>query len=447
MIETEKFPPQVKEAFDVLNSRGYESYAVGGCVRDALMGTVPHDFDITTNALPDEILSVFSSYHTLTHGVKHGTVTVMIKKMPIEITTYRVDGEYMDNRHPAAVEFTPNLADDLSRRDFTVNALACNAGGEVTDLFGGIEDIKRGVIRAVGDPVKRFEEDALRILRALRFASKLGFEIEPETAEAARKCRHLLDNISGERIRSELEGIVCGENVGKVLLGHSDIICAVIPEMKPCIGFLQNNPNHIYDVYTHIAVATDKCVNLPILRMAALFHDIGKPHCYKEDKFGIGHFKGHGAASERLCREITRRLRFDRKTRETLLLLVREHDNYVKPERMAVKRRLIELGEENFRLLLELQRADNKAKAPKAYADDGAYLDKVSAFIDDFVQRRVPLKVTDLALGGSDMIKLGFVEREIGAALAKLFDAVTDEKIPNEKYALMKYAKAFKNER
>lgn len=441
-IDTELFPSQIILAFETLENAGFEAYAVGGCVRDIIMGRTPGDYDLTTNALPEQTAALFSQYRILTYGMKHGTVTVIIDGMAVEITTYRLDGEYTDNRHPAAVSFAADLKEDLSRRDFTINALACGRNGEIVDLFGGVVDIDCGIIRAVGDAGKRFEEDALRIMRALRFASKLGFEIEKETAGAAVRHCYLLEEISAERIRSELEGFVCGDYVGQAMISYPEIICAVIPEFRPCIGFRQNNPNHIYDVYRHIAVATEKCVNLPVLRFAAFFHDIGKPLCYTTDARGIGHFKGHGEFSEKICRDITRRLRFDNKTRLRLLTLISEHDNYVKIDRKAVKRRLIQLGEECFRQLLELQRADNMAKAPKAYADDGAYLDAVSAYIDEFTRGDTCLSISDLNVDGSDILKLGYSDKTVGDILSCLFDAVVDEKVENERYALLKYAES-----
>ena len=282
-----QLPEYVYEVLQKLNNNGYEAYCVGGCVRDYLLGQCPEDYDVTTSALPEQIIEVFDGYRLLKVGLKHGTVTVIINKHPVEITTYRIDGEYTDHRHPSKVGFTPNLSDDLARRDLTINAIAYNDKVGMVDLYGGAEDLKNGIIRCVGDPMKRFDEDGLRILRALRFASRYGFSIDKETSDAIHRQKFLLSFISAERINSELCGILTGDCYD-ILRNYSDVICEIIPEMYPCIGFEQHSKYHDKTVYGHIAATVAAAKPTVEARLTMLLHDIGKPDSFFM-KDGAGH--------------------------------------------------------------------------------------------------------------------------------------------------------------
>ena len=282
-------PCEVKLAIAKLTEKGFEAYIVGGCVRDSLMKCTPKDYDITTSANPEEVKNVFKEYRVVETGLKHGTVTVIVRGMPLEITTFRIDSEYLDHRHPKNVTFTKSLKEDTARRDFTMNALAYNDEKGLCDFYGGKVDIENKIIRCVGDANKRFNEDALRIMRALRFSSVLGFDIEENTKNAMFNNKHLLKNISSERLAGELVKLLCGANVKKILLEYIDIIGVFIPELLPMKGFEQHNRHHIYDVWTHTAVAIENIDASPVLRLAALFHDAGKPDCFFM-KNGEGHF-------------------------------------------------------------------------------------------------------------------------------------------------------------
>ena len=289
-------PAQVNTALARLHDAGYEAYIVGGCVRDRIMGREPKDYDITTSALPEQTAAVFAGERIIETGMKHGTVTVLLDGEPLEITTFRIDGTYSDSRHPDAVTFTPSLREDLARRDFTMNAMAYSSETGLVDPFGGQADIAAKYIRCVGDPDLRFREDALRILRALRFSSVLGFPIEPETDGAARYLCLLLKKISAERVFSELKQLLCGPDVRRVLLDYAGVLGAVLPEILPMQGFDQRNPHHCYDILEHTAAAVEAMPPEPALRLAALLHDVGKPECFFTDEDGVGHFYGHPKA-------------------------------------------------------------------------------------------------------------------------------------------------------
>lgn len=292
-----EIPSYVKRAVEILNKNGFEAYAVGGCVRDSLLGKTPHDWDMCTNALPEEICESFKDFHVIETGLKHGTVTVRIEHNSIEITTYRTDGEYIKHRKPEQVKFVSNLEEDLSRRDFTINALAFSEKSGIVDLFGGVEDLKNGVIRCVGKSERRFDEDALRILRALRFSSTYAFEIEENTSLAIHKMKDLLLEISHERVREELLKILCGKNVLEILENYKDVIFTIIPELAPTLDFEQHSPHHIYDVYHHIIHSVENVENRRDLRLVMLLHDVGKPKTFTIDDEGVGHFKTHPTVS------------------------------------------------------------------------------------------------------------------------------------------------------
>lgn len=432
-----KMNEKAEKIIKMMNDAGEKAYCVGGCVRDILLGKEPHDFDICTSAHPEKTEEILKEFPVIETGIKHGTVTVLVDGEPFEITTWRIDGKYSDNRRPENVTFTPSLEEDLKRRDFTINAMAFD-GEEVIDPFGGKEDLKNGIIRAVGDPNERFEEDALRILRALRFASKLGFEIETKTAVAMHEKKELLKEISAERIFSELKLILCGKDATKVLLDFSDIIGQIIPEIKPTIGFEQHNKHHVYDVYTHTAVAVGSIDPDPTLRLTMLLHDIGKPDVYHFED-GQGHFYGHPEVSAEIARTVLNRLKCDNATKDTVLTLIKEHDNRFPPEKKSVKRMLGKVGEHNYSLLMKVKRADTDAQSD--YLKDEKYA-QINALINvakQIEEENECFSLSDLAINGSDL-KEFLSGKKIGPALQKCLSMVIDEKLPNEKQELLAFA-------
>ncbi len=322
-----KLAPQVNTALELLEAAGYEAYLVGGAVRDFVRDSSPaKDWDIATNALPEQVKAVFAGFRLIETGLKHGTVTVVIDHIQLEITTYRVDGGYTDHRHPDAVSFTRSLKEDLERRDFTMNALAYHPAAGVVDLVGGRADIEAGLVRCVGDPDRRFREDGLRMLRALRFASVYGMTIEPGTAAAVHRNRALLERIAAERVQAELTKLLCGRGAAAVLRSFADVLEVLIPELVPMFGFDQRNPHHDRDVWEHTIAVVEHTPPEPVLRWAALFHDMGKPSCFSLTEDGVGHFFGHAEQGAVMTERILDRLRFDRDGRERIARLVRYHD-------------------------------------------------------------------------------------------------------------------------
>lgn len=355
-------PSGTKEIISMLEQSGFEAYVVGGCVRDSLLGLVPHDWDICTSATPEEVISCFSLKKVVGTGMKHGTVTVLTEGGGYEVTTFRIDGKYSDCRHPDEVTFTPDIREDLARRDFTMNAMAYNDHTGLIDSFGGKKALLDKEISCVGNPADRFQEDSLRVMRALRFASTYGFSIEENTAMAVHRFASHLNNIAAERIQAELCKLLFGKGVLQVLLDYSDVIASIIPEFTPCIGFNQNNRYHQYTVYDHIAHAVSNYTGDDIsVKVALLFHDIGKPQCYTEDERG-GHFHGHGVPSHDITDAVMRRMRFDNKTMNEVLELVLYHDSVIEPTHKTVRRWLNKIGEERFRQLLQVRMADIKSK-------------------------------------------------------------------------------------
>lgn len=438
-----EIPPYAELVLRRLEKNGYEAYAVGGCVRDALLGRAPHDWDVATSALPAETARVFADLPVIETGVRHGTVTVLSGGQPVEVTTYRVDGPYSDGRHPDGVSFTRSLADDLARRDFTVNALACSRAGELTDLYGGADDLKASLLRCVGEPDARFREDALRILRGLRFSSQLGFRIDARTSESMLRSRALLGNISQERIREEFTGLLCGADAAAVLRGYREIVAVFLPEIRPMFDFDQHNPHHRYDVWEHTLHCLDASPAEPVLRLAAFLHDSGKPFCFTLDGNGVGHFHGHAEKSAALAAAALVRLRFDRRTAETVETLISSHSLPLLPEEAMLRRRLNRLGEENLRLLIRLEEADALGKG----VSDGEYLSglqKLPAMLDRMKTEGQCFSRKDLAVKGNDLLALGIPPgRELGRILDLLLGEVLDGRIPNERGFLLASAKDF----
>lgn len=434
-------PPQVNTAISMLYAAGYEAFLVGGAVRDYVRDNSPaKDWDITTNALPAQVESVFSGYHLIETGLKHGTVTVVIDHEPIEITTYRIDGDYSDHRHPDSVHFTRSLKEDLERRDFTMNALAYSPQKGIVDLVGGRKDIEDGIVRCVGDPNHRFQEDGLRMLRALRFASVYGMAIEAETASAIHRNKELLKGIAAERIQVELTKMLCGKGVTKVLEEFSDVIAIPIPEILPMFHFEQRNPHHDKDVWDHTIAVIESITPEPVLRWAALLHDIGKPSCFSLAEEGIGHFFGHSDQSTSMAESILSRLRFDNASKEQIVRLVRYHDMPITADRKLIKRLLSKHGEDATRQLIELHKADTLGQSAIC-RHRIAIFEEVSQMINEILQEESCFTLKDLAVNGHDMMTLGFQGPTIGRVLQECLDAVLDEQIPNEHEALMAFAK------
>lgn len=431
-----------------LEKSGFEAYIIGGCVRDMIMGRQVNDFDITTNALPEQIIEVFADEKTIPTGIKHGTVTVMYENEPFEVTTFRIDGEYSDCRRPDSVEFTSSLREDCARRDFTMNAIAMDCNGNISDFFGGIQDIEKRIIRCVGDPEQRFMEDALRILRAVRFSSTLEFDIEENTAEFALKLRKNLDFVSAERIRAELIKLICGKNCIDVMLNYREIIGQIIPEMNICFGFSQHSPYHRYSVYEHIVRAIGNAPDSEILRTALLFHDIGKPQTFRLDENGRGHFKGHAEVSANIAREIMRRLTFDNKTIDTACTLIAMHGdkfNFGGNDRKSmpvgdIKRMISKIGAENFFLLLKLKKADNSAKND-FILDENNELDRIAEVAEKLIAENCCMSLAQLEINGNDLKSVGLKGRAIGECLNNLLDKVMGDEIENNYNKLIEYAK------
>lgn len=438
-----KIPDGANLLIHALQDNGYSAYVVGGCVRDSILGREPHDWDICTSATPEQMLEVFKGRRVIETGLQHGTITVVVNKIPYEITTYRIDGDYSDSRRPDSVTFTDNLIEDLKRRDFTINAMAYNDIQGLVDPFGGIDDIKYEKIQCVGSAKERFGEDALRILRAIRFASQLEFSIEPETDWQIHQLYKNLENISVERINSEFCKIASFDNFCVELLLYKDVFSLFIPELKDMIDFPQNNPWHIYNVFDHTVHAVSECDSKDLVtRLAVFFHDFGKPHFYQDGEDGIRHFKGHAKVSAEMTDLIMKRLRFDNDTRNKVVELVQYHDATIPVGKKYVKKWLNKIGEEQFRRLLKLKEADNKAQNIERSNERIGELREIESLINEVLQEQECFSLKDLVIKGQDLIEIGYKPgRALGAALRGLLDCVIAEEIENNKIELLKLAK------
>lgn len=435
-----RLPEHAARAIARLEAAGFEAWAVGGCVRDSLRGAAPHDWDLCTAARPEQMQAVFAGERVLETGLKHGTLTLLTDGGPLEITTFRTDGGYSDGRHPDGVRFVGNIADDLARRDFTVGAMAWHPERGLYDPFGGQTDLQNGVLRAVGDPDTRFQEDALRILRAVRFASQLGFSVEPETAAAMRRQAARLDCIAAERIREELTGMLCGRFVQRALMEFADVIGCVLPEVTPMFGCAQQNPHHLYDVWEHSVRATGQVPAEPVLRWSMLLHDCGKPACKTVDGNGVGHFYGHPKVSREIAAQITRRLRFSGEDSARILLLVEQHDRPLGDTDKLVRRRLSRIGEGRFRDLLAIKKGD--AVGQGTHPEDIAWLYDMETRLNRILAADACLSLRQLAVNGNDMVSLGLSGPAVGEMLRALLDAVIDEQADNTRDALLAFARA-----
>lgn len=427
-------PCGANKIIKILNNNGYEAFLAGGCVRDSLMGQAPHDYDICTNATPGEVYNyIWDTFKIVETGIDHGTVTVITPDGNYEVTTYRIDGTYSDGRRPDSVEFASDLRLDMSRRDFTINAMAYNHDVGLCDFFGGQADLANKTITCVGNPEDRFQEDALRILRALRFASVLDFEIEERTSLAIHAMRERLHLVSAERITVELIKLLQGQNACRVLIEYSDVIAEIIPELAPCIGFDQNNKYHQYTVYDHIAHAVGNYKGSDhVINLALLLHDIGKPNVYFENETG-GHFYGHGEISYELAKVALSRLRLSTKDTEDILVLVRYHDAVMEPTRRVVKRWMNRIGVEQVDRLLDIRIADIRAHT------EGTQQSRIvrwSGLCDAFDEIKAGMQcfsLKDLAVNGRDIMGLGVQEGKlVGDILKTLLNQVIDEELPNE---------------
>ena len=430
------------EIIHTLQNNGYEAFLVGGCVRDSILGRPIHDYDITTSATPNEMMEVFKDKRIIETGLQHGTITIVIDREAYECTTYRIDGNYSDNRRPDSVTFTRSLEEDLKRRDFTINAMAYNDEVGLVDPFNGMEDIEYNKIRCVGRPEDRFAEDALRILRAIRFASQLEFVIEHGTDWNISKMCKNLENISIERINSEFCKIAVSKEFCIQMVLYHDVFSLFIPEIKDMIGFKQNNPYHTYDVWNHTVYAVEYCESDDLVtRLAVFFHDFGKPHCYQDGEDGVRHFKGHGKVSADMTNEIMKRLRFDNDTREKVVELVYYHDATFEVGKKYVKRWLNKIGEEQFRRLLNVRRADIKAQADMNQETRLQKIDNIGYILDEVLQDDECFSLKDLAVNGKDLIAIGYKSgKEIGEVLNNLLDSVISGEYINEKEKLLEIA-------
>lgn len=439
-------PEDVQNIISVLNGEGYEAYAVGGCIRDSLLGKEPADWDITTSAQPSVVKGLFR--RTIDTGIRHGTVTVRLHGKGYEVTTFRIDGDYSDGRHPDSVSFTASLEEDLKRRDFTINAMAyCDASGLV-DLFGGQEDLKRGLITCVGDPLQRFSEDALRMLRAVRFAARFGFSIDPATAEAIEEKAETLSKVSAERIREEVVKLLISDHPEMMrdlyTLGLTKVF---LPEFDVCMETPQNTIHHLYSVGEHTIRVIENVPAERILRLAALFHDIGKPACRKTDDKGRDHFIGHPALGARMTEEIMERFRFDNETIRAVCRLVTYHDDRFAVTERNVRRSLSRVGAESYGGLLTLRRADVLAQSDYMREEKLSDIEKTREFVEIILEKKEALTVRDLAVGGNDLIAAGIPKGpELGAVMKELLAQVVDHPEMNEREVLLETAKKLHRE-
>lgn len=428
-------PPNVHVCIEALEKEGFSCYAVGGCVRDALLGLIPHDYDLCTAAKPETIAQIFAGHTLVRSGEKHGTIGVVIDGAVYEITTYRTEGDYTDGRHPGWVEFVDDITLDLSRRDFTVNAMAYSPTRGYADPFGGRQDLKDGVLRCVGEAEKRFSEDALRILRGVRFAVRYNLEVEKDTKNAMFRLAPLMENLARERMFDELCKLLPLVNA-EDLLAFAPVLTQVIPELMPLMGFDQKNPHHQYDIFTHTAqVVAGTPADLAV-RWAALLHDIGKPGCFSQDEQGIGHFYGHAKLGAQIADSILLRLKAPTALRQRVVLLVEQHMTPLEPDKKLLRRRLSKLGSEAVHQLLALQRSDMGAKP----ADDSRF-SQIQLLLQEIEAENACLSIRDLAVSGHDLMDLGYRGPAIGQALQFLLEQVLDERVENEKEALIQALK------
>ncbi|MBQ4568844.1 MAG: CCA tRNA nucleotidyltransferase [Ruminococcus sp.] len=430
-------PQKCKIIFEIFEKNGYECFAVGGCVRDALMGKVPADWDFTTNALPDDILRLFSEFKTIEVGKKYGTIAVVINNECFEITTYRVDGTYSDSRHPDYVQFSSSIEEDLSRRDFTINSMAYSCKAGLIDPFDGLNDIKNRIIRCTGEPKRRFCEDALRILRALRFSSVFQFKIEENTKNAIFECMEGLSLVHPNRLRKEFTGLLSG-NPQHILLEYRDVLAVIIPEIKPMFDLAQNNPHHCYDVWKHTVVALSHTAPSDILRLAVFFHDVGKPYVKTTDSLGIDHFKKHQFHSEKIANRVLSRFCYPKSLISDVCVLIRYHDERFRNLSVDIKRVMGAVTQRLFNELLLISYADIMAQSEYQKDKKLAYREKVLTEAKRIINDGECYSLSQLAINGDDLVSLGYRGKEIGIILNTLLKMVIKGTAENTKESLIK---------
>jgi len=432
-------PPGAKYILQTLTGAGYEAYLVGGCVRDLLRGIAPHDWDICTSAHPEETEGCFAGRKIMETGRKHGTVTILAEGGAYEVTTYRTEGPYSDSRRPDYVRFVSHLEEDLARRDFTMNAIAMDLDGRLQDPFGGGEDIRAGTIRCVGDPAQRFQEDGLRVMRALRFAAVLGYGIEKNTAQAIHDHRTVLAHVAAERIQVELCKLLVGAAAGDILRQYPDVLCQFWPQLEPLVTLEQNNPWHCWGGWEHTIRAVEAVACDVTLRLTMLLHDIGKPSCKSTDERGIDHFYGHPAVSAQLADQMLRELKFDNATRKRVVTLVQYHDVQLENREQIIRRWLGRLGPETFFQLLEVKRADGIGHAPEKVPIRLAQVEELRTAAAEILAQGQCFSLKDLAVNGRDVIATGVTPGpEVGRILKQLLEQVLNGEIINERETLLK---------
>lgn len=432
-----QLPDKVNKIIETFTAAGYEAYAVGGCIRDSVLGRAPNDWDITTSAKPEETKRLFS--RTIDTGIKHGTVTVLMDKDGFEVTTYRIDGVYEDGRHPREVTFTASLEEDLKRRDFTINAMAYNECAGLVDVFGGMQDIEKGVIRCVGNPEERFTEDALRMLRAVRFSAQLGYQIEGGTKAAICGLAPNLKLISAERIQVELVKLVTSKHPDYLRIAYeTGITKQVFPEFDLCMDTPQNNPHHCYSVGEHILHSMMEVQPDKVLRLGMLFHDIGKPQTLTIDEEGITHNRGHADVGEQIADRILHRLKFDNDTIQKVTKIVRYHDQKVEGSPSGVRRAVNRIGEDIFRMLFAVKYADILAQSEYLRQEKLEELAHIQELYDEVCRKQECTSLKDLAVTGKDLIALGISPgREIGVMLNELLETVLEDPEKNTREELL----------
>lgn len=432
-----ELPEKVKLILERLQAHGWEGYAVGGCVRDSIMGRQPSDWDIATSAPPRKVKELFS--HTVDTGIAHGTVTVLLDREGFEVTTYRIDGEYEDSRHPREVTYTSSLEEDLKRRDFTVNAMAYNDQAGLVDLFDGCKDLQEGRIRCVGEAAERFEEDALRMMRAVRFCAQLGFSLEEQTARAVRQLAPSLKRISAERIQTELVKLLVSPHPERMKMAWElGITGVILPEFDRMMQQPQNSAHHAYSVGEHTLRTLEAVPSDKVLRLTMLFHDMGKPEIATRDEEGIYHFRGHAKKSAEMTKQVMKRLKFDNDTTGRVLRLVRNHSLYPELTQEGVRRGIYQVGEDLFEAFLEVKRADVMGQHPQVREQKLAYLDQVKAIYGEIMERGDCLSLKTMAVTGNDLIQAGMKPgRALGEVLEQLLDQVLSDPGKNQREYLL----------
>ena len=435
-------PNSVSYCIAALNQGGFQAYCVGGCVRDSLLGLTPHDYDLCTDALPEQICEIFSGHTLVRAGEKHGTIGVVIDGQVYEITTFRTEGGYQDSRHPDWVKFVPAVEEDLARRDFTVNAMAYAPDRGYIDPWGGQQDLQKGILRAVGEPAVRFTEDALRILRGVRFAVRFDLTPDPATEQAMNDLAPNLKNIANERIFDELCRLLPTVKAAD-LLRFRGILAQVLPELTPSFDFDQHSPHHVYDVFTHTAHVVEAAPEDLALRWAALLHDTGKPQAFYRDETGRGHFPSHAKYSAQLADTALTRLKSPTALRERVVLLIAQHMTQLVPDKKLLRRRLSQHGQEVVQQMLAFQHADFSSKGTGKPQEEAVFAE-IEACLQELLAEDACLQIKNLAVDGRDLMALGIpAGPQLGKCLQYLLDQVLDERIPNEKDALLAAANQF----